>query len=84
MLNCRQVTARASALLDGELSWGQRLQMRMHLAMCRHCSRFMAQLRLLRLALGDRARTPADPLPEAEVQKIIARLPFAAPEGRPD
>ncbi len=45
MLSCRQVADRASALIDGELSiWGA-LQIRLHLAMCKGCSRFIDQMR---------------------------------------
>ncbi len=84
MLNCRQVTEQASALIDGELSLAQRLQMRLHLAMCRHCSRFVNQLRLLRDALGRRAPASGEPLPAAAVQEILKGLPFAAPEDPQD
>ncbi len=47
MLSCREVTERASAWLDGELTLGQRMSMRMHLAMCAHCRRFNRHFRLL-------------------------------------
>lgn len=53
MLNCKDVADRASALIDGELSRWEALQVRMHLAMCKGCSRFIEQLRLTdRLASG--------------------------------
>lgn len=84
MLNCRQVTEQASALIDDELGWAQRLQMRLHLAMCRHCRRFVNQLRLLRDALGQNAPASGEPLPAAAVQEILKGLPFAAPEDRQD
>ncbi len=45
MLSCKEVAERASALIDGELSgWGA-LQMRLHLVMCKGCSRFIEQIR---------------------------------------
>jgi anti-sigma factor RsiW len=84
MLNCREVTEQASGLIDGELSWMQRLQMRLHLAMCKHCSRFIGQLRLLRAALGHRRQVAGEPLPESEVRRILDGLPFPPREPRQD
>jgi anti-sigma factor RsiW len=48
MLNCKQVAARASALIDGELGMGERWQMRLHLAMCKGCAAFVRQMRITR------------------------------------
>lgn len=45
MLNCKEVADRASALIDGELSLWDALQMRLHLAMCKGCSNFINQMR---------------------------------------
>jgi anti-sigma factor RsiW len=84
MLSCREVTERASALIDRELSWSERLQMRIHLAMCRHCSRFVSQLRLLRAALRQRARASDAELHSEQVQRIIDGLPLPPGERPPD
>lgn len=84
MLNCRQVTERASALIDDELSWMQRLQMRLHLAMCKHCSRFVRQLRLLRDLVGQRRQPAGESLPESEVRRILDRLPLPPQDQRED
>lgn len=83
MLSCREVTARASALIDHELSWSKRLQIRIHLAMCGHCSRFVGQLRLLRAALRQRARTAGTPLADEQVERILGTLPLPETEDRP-
>ena len=45
MLSCRQVADRASALIDGELSTWDVLRIRLHLAMCKGCGRFVEQMR---------------------------------------
>jgi len=46
MLSCKDVAERASALIDGELSTWDALQIRLHLAMCKGCGRFIEQMRL--------------------------------------
>lgn len=45
MLTCRNVADRASALIDGELSAWDALRIRLHLAICRGCTRFIGQMR---------------------------------------
>lgn len=54
MLNCREITDRASDYLDGDLSRGQRMGVHMHLLMCRHCRRLVRQLSRLRQTLARR------------------------------
>lgn len=52
MPTCKEVTAAvASENLAGR-PWRQRLMARLHLIMCRHCRRYVAQL----AAIGDAAR----------------------------
>ncbi len=48
MLSCKEVADRASAMIDGELGAWEMLQMRMHLAMCKGCARFISQMRITR------------------------------------
>ncbi|MEB8386549.1 zf-HC2 domain-containing protein [Rhodobacteraceae bacterium KMM 6894] len=48
MLNCKEVANRASALIDGDLSTWEAIQMRLHLAMCGGCKRFIGQMRITR------------------------------------
>lgn len=45
MLSCKEVAERASALIDGELGLFDRLQMRLHLAMCKGCGAFIHQMK---------------------------------------
>jgi predicted anti-sigma-YlaC factor YlaD len=51
MLNCREVTESTSDYLDAILPWRVRLQMRMHLWMCRYCREYVRQLALVVLTL---------------------------------
>ncbi len=50
MLRCREVSRLVSQSMEHDLALRQRLQVWMHLAMCRFCAGFARQLRLLRRA----------------------------------
>jgi predicted anti-sigma-YlaC factor YlaD len=47
MLNCREVSERASDFLDTTLPWSVRLQMRVHLMMCGACREYVGQMALV-------------------------------------
>ncbi len=47
MLNCREVSERASDFLDAELPYRVRLQIRLHLLMCRICREYVRQMSLV-------------------------------------
>ena len=47
MLKCRQIAEHGAALLASELTPGRRLSVQMHLLICRHCRRYIRQLRQL-------------------------------------
>ena len=48
MFRCNEVSQKVSQGLDAPLPLATRLMVRMHLWMCRHCSRVYRQLRVLR------------------------------------
>lgn len=50
MDNCRQITELVSAGMDRELTLGERLRIRIHLMLCRGCTNFAKQMRVLRSA----------------------------------
>ena len=50
MLSCKEVTHLLSQAQDRELGFGERLSLRLHLAMCRGCSNFKQQMGFLRAA----------------------------------
>lgn len=51
MLKCREIAENADHFLDGDISRRQRLALKMHLLMCRHCRRYVRQLRSLLRAI---------------------------------
>ena len=48
MLSCKELVARSSDFLDGQLDFRGQLAVRSHLLMCRHCRRFIRQLAVTR------------------------------------
>ncbi len=51
MLRCREITQLVSESMERELPFRQRMQVWMHLAMCRVCSAFARQIRALRTVI---------------------------------
>ncbi len=46
MLSCKDITDLLTEYLEGEMSLGDRMRIRMHLAMCGHCRTYVTQLKL--------------------------------------
>ena len=81
MLSCKEVTALASAYVDEDLPFRRRLALKMHLAMCGHCRRFVHQFRRLRAALAGRVRQADQAADSVLVERILARLPASPAPG---
>jgi hypothetical protein len=77
MLNCREVTRKIASEEFAEAGWRQRLGVRLHLLMCRHCRRYAAQLR----AVGALARNLWGP--GSEDPDVLKRLEEAILKGTP-
>lgn len=54
MLTCRDVTDRASLLVDGGISTRERVAVWLHLSMCENCRRFRRQLLALVVSMKPR------------------------------
>lgn len=84
MLRCREVSKLVSESMEHELLLRQRLQIWMHLAMCRLCAGFARQLRLFRRAARENperlAAEPAEPAP-ALSQEARERIQAVLREG---
>ena len=53
MLSCKETTELASKALDTSLPLKQRIQVRLHLFMCKICSEYVKQLRFLKRVMED-------------------------------
>ena len=72
MMTCKHVYEHASDYLDGPVSFAERLSLLVHLVICKHCRRYLGQLRL---AVGLAARIPPEEEPgDAEIDALVQRL----------
>ena len=69
MLTCKQLVENSSDYLDARLSLRGRLSVRLHLAMCTNCRRFLRQMKLTRRVL---ILMPEAPI--AELDHLAKRL----------
>ena len=60
MLSCKQVTRLVSLSYEKRLSWPERVGVRMHLLMCRFCTRFAQQMRFLHTACHSFQQAPRE------------------------
>ena len=52
MLSCREVCENAHGYVDADISVWKRLQIRLHLAMCRNCTNFIDQTRKTKVLIA--------------------------------
>ncbi len=71
MLKCRDLAELSSDYLNGELSRRRRLSVRLHLLLCRHCRRFMRQLKLTIDSVG---RLPENEFPAELLDRQANKL----------
>jgi hypothetical protein len=81
VLTCREVSEKASRLLDDDLGAVERLALRAHLAACAHCARYVDQLARTVAALPMAASAPPDAATEARIMAALAAA-AARPEPR--
>ena len=63
MLSCKETTRLLSQGEDRKLAFGERVALRVHLAICQGCRNVNAQFRFLRLAVNDLARDGSEENP---------------------
>lgn len=70
MLNCKEVAERADEYLAHELSLGARAGVWLHVMMCKHCQRYLKQMRWLIGAFGELPREASD----EEVTEVMKQV----------
>ena len=75
MLHCDKVSKYVSDSMDRELSFWQKIGVRMHLFMCSHCARVTKQLQLIRrMSRSDENSFPQHQLEQSVKNKIKKEL----------
>ena len=72
MITCKDVSDTASDYLEGPTTFFQRLHLRLHLAICKHCRRYAKQLRLTS-EVAQKISEPQEPT-DAEIDSLIEKL----------
>ncbi len=86
MLSCKEATQLVSEGLDRELSFWQRMSLRLHVLMCRACSRYTRQVKALDEAVskhycGDPSVQKPERLPDNALNRIKAALRSSKPNS---
>lgn len=71
MLSCQEITALATAYVEGDLPLGARMRFLMHISMCKHCRLYVRQLRLT-VRTVSRIPMPVESLPP-EVREALLK-----------
>jgi hypothetical protein len=80
MITCKEVSQEAHEFLDGEMTLSRRLNLITHLVICKHCRRYIKELRLTLRALQDTEILEEDTVPtDAEIDDIVEKLKKANP-----
>ena len=68
MLTCEEITHLVTEYIEGRMRWMDRVRFRMHVAMCKHCREYVAQMKLAARTL---ARMPESPVPEESMRHMV-------------
>jgi predicted anti-sigma-YlaC factor YlaD len=71
MLTCRDLTELVTNYLERRLSWRERLQVELHLGMCRDCRAYLHQMRETIRTLHE---LPPDPVRPDVRDKLLERF----------
>jgi anti-sigma factor RsiW len=79
MISCRDVTELVTEYAEGRMSFLDRLRFHVHLGMCRHCRRYVRQMKATAKALG---KLPPPELPAELRDELLRRFDGWKGEGR--
>lgn len=72
--NCKETSLLVTQSLDRRLTWTEHLSMRIHLAICDNCARFVRQMGLMREWLGMEDEAVQPGLTEEGRERIARKL----------
>ena len=70
MMTCAQMTRLVTDYLEGAMPLSRRLRFQLHLGLCRHCRRYLRQMKLTVAALGG----VMEPIPEPEMASLLQQF----------
>ena len=71
---CKETSVLVTQSMDRRLTWGESFGMRIHLAVCVNCARFMRQMHLLREWLGHEDEAVQPGLSDEGRERIARKL----------
>ena len=74
MKNCKETSLLVTQSMDRKLTWTERTGMRIHLAVCHNCARFMKQMQLLQGWLKSEDESTQPGLSDERRKRIAHRL----------
>lgn len=80
MLNCREIAQRASDFIDARLPWHVRMEVRLHLMLCRFCREYVRQMTLVVGSLR-RLRGPVAPGAASDDLLALFRAEYPPPRA---
>ena len=74
MLTCREVAAKASSMVDDELSFREIAVVKLHLMMCVNCRRLTRQFKALVSSMASHQRSETEDISPDFVNVVMERL----------
>jgi predicted anti-sigma-YlaC factor YlaD len=71
MLTCQQMTGLITDYLEGRMPFMDRARFQLHIGMCKHCRRYLRQMKLSVAVLG---AMPPEPVPDEVMDSLLARF----------
>ena len=81
MPTCKELTELVTDYLEGRLPFGDNMQLHLHLMMCKDCRAYVMQMQTTLKTLG---RLPAEPMPDAVRERLLAHFRRTRGAGRPE
>ncbi len=70
-MSCKELTELATDYLEKDLPWRERMRVQVHLWMCRHCRRYLDQMRKV---IGLLRRLPMEPVPPKLLETLLPQF----------